>query len=102
MATIVVLFNLKDGVDQDAYERFARERDSPTVNGMASVDAFSVLKASGLFGGGASPYAYVELIEVPDLEAFGAEAATDAVQEVVGQFATFADNPLFLVTDRIA
>ena len=31
MTTIVVLFNLKDGVDQDEYEQWARTVDIPSV-----------------------------------------------------------------------
>jgi hypothetical protein len=57
MASILVLFNLKPGVDVAAYEKWARERDLPTVRGLGSVSGFDVLRAQNLlFGDGKPPY----------------------------------------------
>ena len=41
MATLIALFDLAEDADVDAYERFARERDVPTVSAMSSVVSFS-------------------------------------------------------------
>ena len=51
MQTVIVLFNLKPGVDREAYETWARSSDLPVVNGLPSVDKFEVLMASGLLIG---------------------------------------------------
>ena len=102
MTTIVVLFNLKDGVDDAAYEHWARERDLPTVNALASVDQFEVLRCAGLLMGDAQPpYAYIELIRVNNMEKFGADVASEAVQKVAAEFGEFADNPLFILTEAL-
>ena len=62
---IIVLFNLKDGVDPAAYEAWARQSDIPGVNALGSVTRFTVHKATGLFGSDApSPYQYVEVIDI--------------------------------------
>jgi hypothetical protein len=37
MSTIVVLFNLKPGVEASAYEAWARDRDLPNVKALPSV-----------------------------------------------------------------
>ena len=66
MNTVIVLYNLKPGTSPEEYERWAREQDLPTVNGLASVDAFEVLRSRGLLiGEGKPPYEYVEVMRVP-------------------------------------
>ena len=110
MSRIVVLFNLKDGVSADDYEAWARSTDIPTVNGLASVDAFSVHRSAGLLiGDGTPPYAYVELIDVNDMQTFGSEVGSetidglregDATVRVVAQRApTFLRRPLPVVEE---
>ncbi|HBN53614.1 MAG TPA: REDY-like protein HapK [Stenotrophomonas sp.] len=103
MQTIVVLFNLKPGVIREEYEAWARDSDLPVVNGLASVDGFEVLKASGLLiGDGPSPYEYVELIRVPDMAAFAADLADPAAQAGAAQFQQkYADNPLFILASAL-
>ena len=101
MAKIVVLFNLKDGVSVADYEKFARETDLPSVNALASVDKFEVLKATGLLGGGESPYRYLEILDVNDLSQLGADVSTETMQQVAATFRSMADNPLFIVTEAL-
>lgn len=102
MSRIVVLFNLKDGVSAADYEAWARSTDIPTVNGLTSVDAFSVHRAAGLLiGEGAPPYAYVELIDVNDMQTFGSEVGSETMQKVAQEFQAFADDPIFILTDDL-
>lgn len=101
MTTIIVLFNLKPGIDVADYERFAREMDIPEVNRLPSVESFEVLKASGLMGGGDSPYAYVEVLRVRDLARLGEDVQSPVMQQVVSTFRGMADNPLFIVTSPL-
>lgn len=102
MATVIVLFNLKDGVDPAEYEKWARDRDLPTVNGLQSVYAFRVQKASAVLGSDASPpYRYIEILDHAGLDALGADIGTPEMQAVAAEFAQFADNPTFVVTDPV-
>jgi len=98
---IVVLFNLKEGVDAQAYESWARSTDLPTVNALASVDQFEVFRATGLLTGGASPYQYIETIDVPNLDALGADISSETMQRVAAQFQEFADDPVFIISEAI-
>ena len=50
MSTIVVLFNLKEGVNQRDYESWAKTVDIPTVNALPSVSRFSVNRARNSSG----------------------------------------------------
>ena len=99
---IIVLFNLKPGADPDAYENWARTTDIPGVNALPSVRDFQVHRATGLLGSDAPPpYAYVEVIDITDMEAFGADAAGETVQKVAAEFRQFADNPQFILTETL-
>lgn len=99
---IVVLFNLKPGVDPAAYEAWARTVDIPGVNALASVDRFTVHRTTGLFGSDApAPYHYVEVIDIRGLEPFVAEVTTEAFQKVAAAFGDFADAPQFLLTQDL-
>jgi hypothetical protein len=102
MTTIIVLFNLQDGVDRDAYETWAKNTDLPLVRSQTSVEGFDVYRSQGLLGSDAdSPYAYVEIIEVSDMARFGSDISSDAMQKVASEFQSFADAPLFIVAGSI-
>ncbi len=100
MATVIVFFNLKDGASAAKYEAWARERDSPVVNALPSVDSFRLQIARGLIGSdAASPYHYVEIIEITNLDAFMSDIATDEMVKIATEFREFADAPTFILTE---
>ena len=101
MTTIIVLFNLKPGVERAAYERWARETDLPVVRQLRSVDHFEVLRSAGLLDGGAAPYQYIEIIRVNDMQAFGRELASETVQRVAAEYSEFTDAPSVIQADAL-
>ncbi len=102
MATLIVLFNLKPGIDVSAYEAWAKNTDMPNVRGLKSVPAFQVLRVQGLLGSDAPPpYQYAETIEVSDMDIFGGELASDVMQKTAAEFQSFADNPVFMLCNSI-
>jgi hypothetical protein len=101
MSMVVVLFNLKPGIDPAEYEAWARSTDLPSVNALASVKQFTVLKAGGLLGGGAAPYEYVELIDVQSVEDLRADTQSATMQAVAQRFRQFADAPTFILTESL-
>lgn len=99
---IIVLFDLKPGVDPAEYEEWARTRDLPNVRALDSVAGFTVHRATGLFGSDeAPPVQYVEIIDAPDLDAFTADVTTDAFQALAAPFANYADSPRFVLTEEV-
>jgi hypothetical protein len=101
MTTIVVLFNLKAGVNIEEYEAWARGTDLPHVNALPSVRGFRVLRSAGLLSGAAAPYQYVELIELDSLENFRGEVKSEVMQGVAREFRAYADAPMFMVTESL-
>lgn len=99
---IIVLFNLKPGVDVAAYEAWAKTADIPGVNALGSVDAFTVHRATGLFGSdAASPYQYIEVIDIKGMDGFIGDISTEAFQAAAAPFQGFADNPQFILTEDL-
>ena len=102
MPTILALFNLKPTASVTDYENWAKAKDIPVVTSLSSVQDFRVLKMNNLLGSDApGPYAYCEIIEVPDMNAFFADLSSEAVQDGAKQFNEFADNPIFIVASDI-
>lgn len=99
--TMVVLFNLREGVDAAAYEEWARTRDAVTVRSLPSIEGFRVVRIAGALRGDA-PYEYVELIEINDMERFGEDIAGDEMTRVAEEFQQWADNPLFIHGEEVA
>lgn len=99
---IIVLFNLKPGVAVADYEQWARTRDIPGVNALASVHTFTVHRATGLFGSDApSPYQYAEIIDIVGMDPFVADISTPEFQAMAAPFQDYADNPQFILTEDL-
>ena len=99
---IIALFNLKPDADVTAYTQWAKSVDIPGVNALSSVDDFAVFKSTGQLGNDAKPsYDYIEIIDVNDMDAFGAQTSTEAFQKVASAFGDFADNPEFILTEAL-
>lgn len=100
---LIVLFNLKPGVSVADYEEWAKTRDIPIVRSLPSVDDFQVYRTTGLFGSGdAAPYAYIEIIDVADMEGFDKDIATESMQANMGEFGGLADAPAIITTEALS
>lgn len=99
---IFALFNLKPGVEREAYEQWARSVDIPTVNALGSIGGFRVFQATGLLGSEArAPYDYIEVIDVADMDQFGRDVASEAMQAVAAAFNEMVDVT-FITTQEVA
>lgn len=102
MTTVIVLFNLKPDADPKAYEAWAASTDLPTVRGLANCEGFELFRTSNLLGrADPAPYQYIEQINISDLAGFREETQTDVMKAVAAQFHEFADNPIFMVSERV-
>ncbi|MDR6707262.1 MULTISPECIES: REDY-like protein HapK [unclassified Novosphingobium] len=98
---IFALFNLKPGVDEAAYTEWARTVDLPTANGLPSIDSFRLFKTTGLLGSDAKlSYSHIEVLDIADMEQFGRDVATEAMQAVAAAFQGMVDVT-FITTEEI-
>jgi REDY-like protein HapK len=103
MPYVMIRYNLKDGVSPDDFENWVRDTDHPTMRALKRVKSFETYRATGLLmGEGAPSQSYFELFDIDDLAGFtGEDLAGDTVQVIMGQFSGFADNPEFVVAERL-
>ena len=103
MASLVVLFNLKDEAAKEAYENWAQTTDVPTVKALVSIDDFRVYRLTGMMGTDSPPpYQYCEVIDINDMAKFGEEVGSETMKRVAGEFQSFADAPMFILSEQFA
>ena len=103
MPTIIGLFDLKDGVDPEEYERWARMRYAPVVRDLPSINSWQAFRASGIFGSDAAPpYRYFLVIEANDLEGIGRDLTDQRMRALLAELHEFADPPTLVVTECFA
>ena len=102
--TLIVLFNLKDGVNEKDYENWAKEVDIPIAGSLKSVRDFKLYRAEGIFGSDAvPPYKYIEILDINDFESLPSDIASEPkMKDVADKFQTLADSPIFLITEKFA
>ncbi|MEO9971238.1 MAG: REDY-like protein HapK [Hyphomonadaceae bacterium] len=100
---IIVPFNLKEGTDIAEYEAWAKTKDIPTAGALPSVTNFTVHKAVSLFGDPdtAPAFAYFEILDITDLDAFTADVSDPKFQAAAAPFAEYADAPQFILTQDL-
>ncbi|MEM7284106.1 MAG: REDY-like protein HapK, partial [Pseudomonadota bacterium] len=72
------------------------------VRNLPSIDGFRVFKTSGMLGNDHKPpYEYVEMIDVNNMDTFSQDVGTQTMQQVAAEFQSFADNPMFILSDDL-
>jgi hypothetical protein len=98
MQSLIVLFNLKAGVDAATYEQWARSVDLPSVRGLKSIAEFEVYKSASVLGNDAKPpYQYIEVLKVRDVGELFSEIQAPTMQQVAAAFQQFAEHPCFIL-----
>jgi hypothetical protein len=89
---MIVLANLKDGVDPEDYERWILESYAPAVRDLTSVEDWRDYRVSGLLGSDAAPpYQYVVTLEVNDMEQLGRDMAGEEMQMLFSELHDLAE-----------
>ncbi len=67
------LNRLHEDADRNEYEAWIRRVDYPVARAQGAITSYTVTRIDGtLSGEGASPYDYLEVIEITDLDAYRA------------------------------
>lgn len=91
-ATLIVTLKLKEGVDPEEYERWARENDAPTARTLPSIEEWSLYRAQGLVGvDGEPPFDYVEVVQVADTEQMSKDMSGPEIGRLSEELAKYAD-----------
>ena len=89
---MIVLANLKDGVDPEDYERWILESYAPAARDLPSVEDWRDYRVSGLLGSDAAPpYQYVVTLEVNDTEQLGRDMSGEEMQRLFSELHDLAE-----------
>src|SRR3712207_3979503 len=89
---MIVLVNLKEGVDPEDYERWVLESYAPAVRGLPSVEDWRDYRATGLLGSDAAPpYRYVVTLAIGDLNQLGRDAAGEEMRRLLSELRDMAE-----------
>lgn len=103
MSQIIIKYKLKEGVSREQYENWTRNTDYPLMRGLTRVSTFTTYRLErNLMDGSQPSLDYIEIFDLPDLDGFIAEDMASAiVQQVMGEFMGFVDNPEFMVAQAV-
>ncbi len=102
MPTVIVLINLKEGVEPEDYERWVRESYAPAVRGLPSVEDWRDYRATGLLGSDAAPpYRYVVTLDIGDVDQLGRDAAGEEIRWLLSELRDMAEVTQ-IITERFA
>lgn len=104
MAKVFLIYRLKDGVRREDFESWVRTTDYPKMRSVGTVGAFHTYRTTENFLDGSTPaYDYVEVFDVPDIDAFRSrDFPGEVVQGVLGEFLGFAEDPKIIVAEEVA
>jgi hypothetical protein len=90
--SMIVLVDLKEGVDPEDYERWVLESYAPAVRELSSVEDWRDYKATGLLGSDAAPpYRYVVTLDIRDLDQLGRDVASEGMQALLSELHDLAE-----------
>ena len=92
MPSMIVLVDLKEGVDPEDYERWVLESYAPAVRELPSVEDWRDYRATGLLGSDAAPpYRYVVTLDIRDLDQLGRDVASEGMQGLLSELHDLAE-----------
>jgi REDY-like protein HapK len=103
MAQRVFVFNrLHEGADPDEYEAWIRRVDYPVARAQGAITSYTVTRIDGtLSGEGESPYDYVEVIEITDLEAYRALGELPDFKQLLQEWSQYVAGAVMIHGDVI-
>ena len=98
MAQRVFFLNkLRDGVDPQEYEDWIQRVDYPVARAQSAITAYTVTRIEGtLSGEGESPYDYLEVIEITDLESYRALGTLPEFEQLLHEWSQYVAEAVLI------
>jgi hypothetical protein len=98
MAQRVFFLNrLHDGADPDEYEAWIRRVDYPVARAQDAITSYTVTRIAGpLSDEGESPYDYLEVIEITDLEAYRALGSLPEFEQLLQEWSQYVAEAVMI------
>ena len=103
MAQRVFFLNrLHEGADGDEYEAWIRRVDYPVARAQGAIRSYTVTRIDGtLTGEGESPYDYLEVIEITDLDEYRALAQKPEFEQLLREWSEFVAEAVMIHGEEI-
>jgi hypothetical protein len=103
MAQRVFFLNrLHEGADPAAYEAWIRRVDYPIARAQDAIMSYAVTRIDGtLSGEGESPYDYLEVIEITDLDEYRALGQKPEFEQLLREWSEFVAEAVMIHGEEI-
>ena len=109
MAKQFVLYNLKDDVNEEDFEKWVNEFKGPLISGLNAVKSYTLTKVGGAIkaecgppGPVDSPYRFVGVVDLTSLEDYARDQETPVYkEEFMPQFMQRIKNVIILRAEEI-
>ena len=101
MPVVFFLNKLRPGVRGEDYERWVREVDYPTARALSTITSYVVARTEATLEGGASPYDYVERVEVTNIDDYRRELADPSLADFSSQWSAHVGESLAVFGEEI-
>ena len=94
---VFFLNRLREGVDADEYESWIRRVDYPIARAQGAITSYTVTRIEGtLAGSGESPYDYLEVIEITDLESYRALGSLPEFEQLLKDWSQYVAEAVMI------
>jgi hypothetical protein len=84
--SMIVLVDLKEGVNSEDYECWVLESYAPAVRKLPSVEDWRDYRVTGLLGSDAvPPHQYIVTLEIRDLDRLGRDIASEEMRRLLSE-----------------
>ena len=101
MPVVFFLNKLRPGVAAEDYERWVREVDYPTARGLGTIESYVVARMEATLDGAASPYDYIERVEITGIGDYRRELSGPALAEFSRQWSALVGESIAVFGDEI-
>ena len=94
---VFFLNRLREGADPEEYEAWIRRVDYPIARAQGAITSYTVTRIEGtLSGEGDSPYDYLEVLEITDLEAYRALGELPEFQQLLREWSQYVAEAVMI------
>ena len=94
---VFFLNRLREGADPEEYEAWIRRVDYPIARAQGAITSYTVTRIEGtLSGEGDSPYDYLEVLEITDLEAYRALGDLPEFEQLLREWSQYVAEAVMI------
>lgn len=102
MPVVFFLNTLRPGVSSEDYEHWVREVDYPTARSLPPITSYVVARMAATLDDQSAPYAYVERVEVTNIDHYRAVLADPSMAAFAKEWSSYVGESIAIFGEEIA